>query len=51
MDMEGIESTAPAPLSEKYDHYLVNTSDGSNGRMSVRWGRKGPEGTSGSGLN
>jgi hypothetical protein len=27
------------------------TIDGSNGSMSVRWGMKGPKGTSSSGLN
>lgn len=45
------EASAPAPLDEKYDRRFLNAIDGSNGRMSVRWGRLGPEGKSSSGLN
>jgi Big-like domain-containing protein len=39
------------PLAEGYIRRFINVSDGSNGRISVRWGMKGPKGTSSSGLN
>ena len=39
------------PLAAGYTRRFINLSDGSNGRMSVRWGMKGPKGTSSSGLN
>jgi hypothetical protein len=48
---EGITRAEPEPLGEGYDRTFLNARDGSAGRMSVRWGKKGPKGTSSSGLN
>ena len=39
------------PLGEGYDTRYLQISDGSNGRMSCRWGKKGKKGSSSSGLN
>jgi hypothetical protein len=39
------------PLGEGYTRRFVNIRDGSDGRMSVRWGKIGPQGRSSSGLN
>ncbi len=40
------------PLGDGYDTRFINIIDGTaTGRMSVRWGKKGPKGTSSSGLN
>jgi hypothetical protein len=39
------------PLEEGYTRRFLNVNDGSSGRMSVRWGMKGPKGTKSSGLN
>ncbi|HEX5471403.1 MAG TPA: M56 family metallopeptidase [Lacipirellulaceae bacterium] len=39
------------PLGEGYDTRYLQISDGSNGRMSSRWGKKGAKGSSSSGLN
>jgi hypothetical protein len=41
----------PEQMEEGYTRRFLNVSDGSNGRMSVRWGMKGPKGTMSSGLN
>ncbi len=41
----------PDPLPEGYTRRYLNVIDGTNGRMSVRWGMMGPKGTSSSGLN
>ncbi len=41
----------PEPLPEGYNRRFLNVIDGTNGRMSVRWGMKGPKGTNSSGLN
>jgi len=41
----------PEPLPEGYIRRFLNVIDGTNGRMSVRWGMKGPKGTNSSGLN
>jgi hypothetical protein len=47
-----IEPNVPQPLNEDYDTRFLNVIDGTaTGRMSVRWGRKGPKGTISSGLN
>jgi hypothetical protein len=44
--------TSPAdPLSDGYSRRFLNVIDETNGRMFVRWGMKGPNGTSSSGLN
>ena len=41
----------PEPLGEGYDTRFLNVMDGINGRMSVRWGKRGPKGVSSGGLN
>jgi beta-lactamase regulating signal transducer with metallopeptidase domain/tetratricopeptide (TPR) repeat protein len=47
-----IKPQEPEPLDENYNTRYVRIIDGSSsGRMSVRWGKRGPKGTSGSGLN
>jgi hypothetical protein len=38
-------------LEEGYDHFFMSACDGSDGRMSARWGQQGAKGTSSSGLN
>ena len=47
----GIQIQDPKPLDEDYTRRFLNVIDGTNGRMSVRWGRKGPKGWYSSGLN
>jgi len=42
---DGIERREPEPLGEGYDRRFLNARDGSDGRMSVRWGRLAPGGT------
>jgi hypothetical protein len=42
---------APEPLTKGYTQRYLIIHDGSNGRMSVRWGMHGPQGSSSSGLN
>ncbi len=50
--LTNLEPNLPEPLDEGYDRRFLKCVDGStNGRMSVRWGMKGPKGTSSSGLN
>ena len=49
--LEGLAPTPPETLGQGYTNRFINLRDGSDGRMSVRWGKKGPEGTSSSGLN
>jgi beta-lactamase regulating signal transducer with metallopeptidase domain/outer membrane lipoprotein-sorting protein len=39
------------PLGEGYDTRYLQISDGSNGRMSCRWGKKGTKGDASGGLN
>jgi outer membrane lipoprotein-sorting protein len=47
-----MEPEKPEPLGEGHDTRFINAIDGSGtGRMSVRWGKRGPAGTSSSGLN
>ena len=41
----------PKPLDKDYNIRFLNVIDGSNGRMSCRWGRRGPKGKYSSGLN
>jgi outer membrane lipoprotein-sorting protein len=41
----------PEALDEGYTERSIIVHDGSDGRMSGRWGKKGPKGTSSSGLN
>lgn len=47
----GIREVGAEPMAEGYTRRFLNVIDGSNGRMSVRWGSKGPAGTTSSGLN
>ena len=49
--LEGISPSPPEPLDADYTTRFVNVRDGSDGRMSLRWGKLGPKGTSSSGLN
>ena len=49
--LEGLPPTPPEALDMGYTNRFVNLRDGSDGTMSLRWGKKGPEGTSSSGLN
>ena len=44
-------SLEPFKLEEGYDHFFIQACDGSNGRMSARWGQQGSKGSSSSGLN
>ena len=41
----------PGALPKGYTRRFLNANDGTGGRMSVRWGMKGPKGTNSSGLN
>ncbi|MGP0064007.1 MAG: Ig-like domain-containing protein [Isosphaeraceae bacterium] len=41
----------PEPLGGSYTRRFLNVKDGSDGRMSVRWGITGPKGKKSSGLN
>ncbi len=41
----------PEALDADYTSRFINISDGSDGNMSLRWGKKGPKGTSSGGLN
>ena len=41
----------PTKLEEGYDHFFMNACDGSDGRMSARWGQQGAKGGASSGLN
>ncbi len=43
--------TRPEPLDAKYNQRFINLKDGSDGHMSVRWGKMGPAGRSSGGLN
>ncbi len=48
----GIQNKDMEPLDEKYTRRFLNVVDGTNGRMSVRWGKFGEKGgRSSSGLN
>ena len=47
----GVKAVDAEPLAEGYTLRFLNVVDGSNGRMSVRWGEKGPKGTRSGGLN
>jgi hypothetical protein len=47
----GVQAGEPEPLPGGYTRRFLNAIDGSSGRMSVRWGMKGPKGVNSSGLN
>jgi len=49
--LDGVTPSPPEPLGNGYTRRFVNLRDGSDGRMSVRWGMEGPGGRSSSGLN
>jgi C-terminal processing protease CtpA/Prc len=49
--LEGLSPAAPETLHKGYTNRFVNLRDGSNGRMSVRWGQKGFQRTYSDGLN
>jgi hypothetical protein len=41
----------PYKLEEGYDHFHLHASDGSDGRISARWGQEGQKGSLSDGLN
>jgi hypothetical protein len=47
----GVRTGSSQALSEEYTTRFLNVIDGSTGRMSVRWGEKGPKAMRSSGLN
>ena len=49
--LEGVLSTSAEALDADYTTRFINLRDGSDGRMSVRWGKEGPKARSSSGLN
>jgi len=49
--IEGLPASAPDALDSDYTNRYVVIRDGSDGRMSARWGKQGPKGTASSGLN
>ena len=49
--LPGISPVPDDALNADYTNRFVNVRDGSDGRLSVRWGRTGPKGRSSSGLN
>jgi hypothetical protein len=48
---EGLSPEKPEALDADYTKRFVTIRDGSDGRMSARWGKQGPKGTSSGGLN
>lgn len=49
--VEGVSPEKPEALDAEYTNRFVTIRDGSDGRMSGRWGKQGPKGTSSGGLN
>ncbi len=49
--LEGVSPSRPEALDADYTERFINLRDGSDGRMSVRWGKQGPKGMYSSGLN
>jgi hypothetical protein len=49
--LEGVSPTPPEALDADYTNRFINLRDGSDGILSVRWGKKGPQGVHSSGLN
>jgi hypothetical protein len=47
----GVKDVKAQPLEKGYTHRFLNVIDGSSGRMSVRYGEKGPERQRSPGLN
>jgi hypothetical protein len=50
-ELEGVTPIPSEPLGNGYTNRFVNVRDGSDGRMSARWGKFGSAGRSSSGLN
>lgn len=46
-----VQSSQPEPLTPEFTHRFINLKDGADGKMTVRWGRKGPKHTNSAGLN
>ncbi|HWI59415.1 MAG TPA: hypothetical protein VNZ22_19460, partial [Bacillota bacterium] len=49
--LQGVSPSPPEALDADYTKRFINLRDGSDGHMSVRWGKTGPKGRSSSGLN
>jgi hypothetical protein len=49
--IEGQSPTLPEPLDSAYTNRFVRIRDGSDAMMSLYWGKAGPKGSSGAGLN
>jgi len=49
--IEGQPPTPPEPLDSSYTNRFVRIRDGSDARMSLYWGKAGPKGSSGAGMN
>jgi hypothetical protein len=49
--IDGLTETLPDALDAGYTNRFVIISDGSDGSISLRWGKQGPQGTGSSGLN
>lgn len=47
----GLVAQPPDALDADYDRRFLNVRDGSDGYVSLRWGKTGPKGRSSSGLN
>lgn len=50
-ELNEIDPAPLEPLDETYTEHFINAMDGSNGSLSVRWGKIGPDARSSSGLN
>ncbi len=50
-NIAGLSPAPPDPLDQDYTLRFVTLRDGSDGKMSLRWGKEGPKGRSGDGLN
>lgn len=49
--VEGVTPAGLEALDANYTTRFINLRDGRDGRMSLRWGKQGPKGTSSGGLN
>jgi hypothetical protein len=49
--LEGVTPSPAEALDANYTNHFINLRDGSDGNISVRWGKQGPKGTSSGGLN
>jgi len=49
--IEGLPASPPEALDSDYTNRYVVIRDGSDGRISARWGKQGPKGSSSGGLN